>query len=134
MCVKERTTGATNQPIKMSILLKQSASFGNSPRSLDHYPTQLLKNPFNKPHSMNHLTDLAGLLLYIAFRIILLPVFVALDCFLGTWMALKYISRLIRTLTIRARRKKPSQSLQLKRNLVFTGAKFRSMQQKQVFN
>jgi hypothetical protein len=83
---------------------------------------------------MNYVTDLAGLLLYIAFRIILLPVFVALDCFLATWMAMKYISRLIRTLKTRARRKKPSHSLHLKRNLVFTGAKFSNMQQKQVFN
>jgi hypothetical protein len=134
LCEKEKITGATNQPIKMSTLLKQSASSGNSPKSLGHYPAFLLKNPLNKPHSMNHLTDLAGLLLYIAFRIILLPVFIALDCFLGIWIAVKYINRLISTLMVRARQKRPSRSLQLKRDLVFTGAKFRSMQQKQIFN
>ena len=75
----------------------------------------------------NNLLDIAGSLLYIAFRIILLPVFVALDCFLGAWIALKFINRLIRNFPVRARKKRTTPSLQLKRTLVFPETKFSSV-------
>lgn len=73
---------------------------------------------------MNNLLDIAGGLLYIAFRIILLPVFVVLDCFLGLWITAKFINRMVKALSLRLRKKPSSPPLQLKRNLAFSRAKF----------
>jgi hypothetical protein len=54
---------------------------------------------------MNDLLDITGHFLYITLRIILLPVFVALDCFLGLWIAIKIMNRFIAGLHFRSRQK-----------------------------
>ena len=78
---------------------------------------------------MNQLLDLTGRLLDIALRIILLPVLVALDCFLGAWMALKWIRKKIQSFPSRTRKKQSFPSLPFKRTLAFPKAKFSSMHQ-----
>jgi hypothetical protein len=73
---------------------------------------------------MNELLDITGHFLYIAWRLILLPVFVALDCFLGLWMAAKFISKMIKKHQAKIKRKQPSHHLGLRKSLVLLRAKF----------
>jgi hypothetical protein len=73
---------------------------------------------------MNSLLDITGHFLYLALNIILLPVFVALDCFLGIWMAAKFTRKLCTKLYIKARQKNLHYQLAFKKRWVFLRTKF----------
>lgn len=72
---------------------------------------------------MNNLLDIAGHFLYIAWRIVLLPVFVALDIFLGAWLTARFIKQWGRTLSVRIKRKQASSPIVFKKGLVLLKAK-----------
>jgi hypothetical protein len=67
---------------------------------------------------MNNLLDIAGHFLYIALRIILLPLFVALDIFLGTWLAAKFLKKWSRAVYIKATKKQAFRQPAFKKGLV----------------
>jgi hypothetical protein len=73
---------------------------------------------------MNSLLDITGHFLYLALNIILLPVFVALDCFLGIWMAAKFTRKLSTKLYKKARQKNLHYQLVFKKRWVFLRTKF----------
>jgi len=71
---------------------------------------------------MNNLLDIAGHFLYITVSIILLPVFIALDIFIGAWLTVKFIKKWIHSIHMRAR-KKPVYHAGFKKSLAFLKAK-----------
>jgi hypothetical protein len=73
---------------------------------------------------MNNLLDITGHFLYLALNIILLPVFVALDCFLGLWIALKFCRKTIYKLRHSRNRQKQINDPAFKKSLVLLRAKF----------
>lgn len=73
---------------------------------------------------MNNLLDITGHFIYLALSIILLPVFVALDCFLGIWMAAKITRKLCAKLYIIARQKNLHYQLSFKKRWMFLRTKF----------
>ena len=72
---------------------------------------------------MNYILDIAGHFLNIALRIILLPVFMTLDIFLGAWATAKFIKRWSRALPVRIKRKQPAPHFVFKKSLVLLKAK-----------
>ena len=72
---------------------------------------------------MNNLLDIAGHFLYIAVSIILLPVFIALDIFLGAWLTARFIKNWSQNMYIRAKKKHPVYHAGFKKSLVFFKAK-----------
>jgi hypothetical protein len=74
---------------------------------------------------MNDLLDITGHFLYIAFSIILLPVFLLTESFIGLLIAIKYVRKLkLKLHTHTSRRKQLLHPLQLKKRLVFARTKF----------
>jgi len=77
---------------------------------------------------MNNLLTITGHLLYLAFSIILFPVFLLTECFIGLLIAIKHVQKLkVRLHLHKAKQKSSLQSLQLKKRLVFAKAKFISI-------
>jgi hypothetical protein len=74
---------------------------------------------------MNQLLDITGHFIYLAVSIILFPLMVVLDCFLGLWMFAKYSKKLVRRLSIRARQKQKQEvyPLDLRKALVYLRSK-----------
>lgn len=70
---------------------------------------------------MNNLLDIAGHFLYLAVSIILLPVFIALDIFIGGWLTVKSIRKWVRS--IHLAKKKPVYHAGFKKSLAFLKAK-----------
>jgi hypothetical protein len=72
---------------------------------------------------MNNLLDITGHFLYLAVSIILLPVFIALDIFIGAWLMARFIKRRGRILYIRAKKKQPVYHPAFKKSFLFLKAK-----------
>jgi len=74
---------------------------------------------------MNQLLDITGHFIYLAVSIILFPLMVVLDCLLGLWMFAKYLKKLVRRLSIRARQKQKQEvyPLDLRKALVYLRSK-----------
>jgi hypothetical protein len=72
---------------------------------------------------MNNVLDLTGHFLYIALRIVLLPVFVALDIFLGAWLTAKFIRKGAGILYIKAKKKHLVPQPAFKKGLIVLRAK-----------
>jgi hypothetical protein len=74
---------------------------------------------------MNQLLDITGHFIYLAVSVILFPLMVVLDCFLGLWMFAKYSKKLFRRLSIRARQKQKQEvyPLDLRKALVYLRSK-----------
>lgn len=74
---------------------------------------------------MNQLLDITGHFIYLAVSVILFPLMVVLDCFLGLWMFAKYSKKLVRRLSIRARQKQKQEvyPLDLRKALVYLRSK-----------
>lgn len=66
---------------------------------------------------MNNLLDLAGHFLYIALRVVLLPVFIALDVFLGAWLMAKFIKKWTLAAFMKASKRQPIQHATFKKSL-----------------
>lgn len=73
---------------------------------------------------MNNLLDITGHFIYLALSIILLPVFVALDCILGIWMAAKFTKKLCAKLYVKTRQKNLHYQLAFKKRWMFLRTKF----------
>ena len=72
---------------------------------------------------MNTLLDVTGHFLYLAVSIILLPVFVALDIFLGAILTVKFISRSVKKLHLKAKHREPLLQMGMKKSLLYLRAK-----------
>jgi hypothetical protein len=72
---------------------------------------------------MNNLLDIAGHFLYIALSIILLPVFIALDIFLGAWITAKNVKRWSGIVSMKLKKKQPVYHPGFKKSLAFLKAK-----------
>jgi hypothetical protein len=74
---------------------------------------------------MNQLLDITGHFIYLALSIILFPLMIILDCFLGLWMFAKYSKKLVHRLSIRVRQKQKQEvyPLDLRKALVYLRSK-----------
>jgi hypothetical protein len=74
---------------------------------------------------MNQLLDITGHFIYLALSVILFPLMIILDCFLGLWMFAKYSRKLIRRISFRAAQKQKQEvyPMDLRKALVYLRSK-----------
>lgn len=73
---------------------------------------------------MNSLLDITGHFLYLALRIILLPLFIMLDCFLGLWLVAKFSRKFFHKTYYSSKQKHVQHQLALKKRMVLLRTKF----------
>ncbi|MGZ3837971.1 MAG: hypothetical protein ACXVMS_03025 [Flavisolibacter sp.] len=73
---------------------------------------------------MNSLLDLTGHFLYIALRILLLPLFILLDIFLGVLLAIRFFNRQVGQWKSRPRQGQLPYQLGFKKRPAFLRTKF----------
>ena len=72
---------------------------------------------------MNQLLDITGHFIYLALSVILFPLMIVLDCFLGLWMLAKFSRKMVRRISFRVHQKQEAYPMDLRKALVYLRSK-----------